>query len=197
MIAYKGVTKDMIAAQGRGEKKLEVGKTYTEAKSKTANSGWHCTENPLDCLRYFPLGADNRYFLVKAAGDIDEDDFQRIACTEITLLQELSIGAMAFEAMKYIVNHPARDKWEQTGRNLSVKKDRAYVTEPGSIAIARGKNPVVAGPLGSYLGLIQEEKPGQIGVAKLFSPTAKEAGKWFTVTPDRKLVEVTDEEEIN
>ena len=197
MIAYKGVTKDMVAAMGTGRKVLKVGETYVEDKSQTASCGWHCTENPLDCLRYFPLGAGNRYFLVEAAGDIDEDGTHRIACTEITLLQELSVKRMAFDAMKYIINHPRREKWEQVGRNLNVARDKAHATYPESIAIARGERPIVTGPVGSFLGLILETEPGKIVTVKMFTPSPEQAGKWITVTPDRELVEVTDEEAVS
>lgn len=38
---------------------------------------------------------------------------------------------MAFDAMKYIINHPRREKWEQVGRNLNVARDKAHATYPG------------------------------------------------------------------
>ena len=99
--------------------------------------------------------------------------------------------------MKYIINHPRREQWEQVGRNLNVGRNRAHVAYPESIAIARGARPMVAGPVGSFLGLILETEPGQIVTVKMFTPSPEQAGKWITVTPDRELVEVTDEEAVS
>ena len=194
MIAFKGFTKDLTARLGSGTYQFEAGKTYTEENSKTARSGFHCCENPFNCLTYYSLDGENRFFMVEAAGSIDEDDGERIACTEITLIKELSVLEFALEGMKYMINHPAREKWQQSHRAVKVQSDMAEASEANHIAIARGENPRVLGPEGSILGIIREQEGFGIIDAKLFVVEAAEADKWLMLGKDRKVMEVQDEE---
>jgi hypothetical protein len=58
MIAYKGFNKNIESVMGNGKKEsctFEAGKTYKEAVSKTARIGFHCCENPFDCLTYYSM----------------------------------------------------------------------------------------------------------------------------------------------
>lgn len=190
MIAYKGLTKDMVAALGSGQKVLKAGETVVEENSKTGRTGWHCTENPFDCLDYFPLGRGNRYFLVEAAGNIDEDDQNQIACTELTLLEELSIRGLAFRGMAYMVEHPERTQWQQYKEHIKVAPEEAEANEADDIAIARGTCPRVRGPEGSILGLILENQSGEIETVRLFVPAEDQADRWYTLEPDRTLRKV-------
>lgn len=87
MRAYKGFTKELISRLGNGEKEtccFTPGETKEVEASKTVSSGFHCCENPFECLAYYAFDGSNRFFIVEAAGDIDEDDDERIACTKIT-----------------------------------------------------------------------------------------------------------------
>lgn len=195
MIAYKGFNKKLCSVMGDGKKEtcqFKLGETKKVDSSKTARSGFHCCENPFECLSYYALNGENRFFKVEAAGDIDEDATERIACTQITLLEELTPLQFALEGMKYIISHPDRQKWQQHHGSVSVKKDKATAKEKGCIAIARGKDPKVAGPEGSILGMIVENKTGIIQ-CKLFVVNTEQAGKLFRLTDDREL-EVVDEE---
>ena len=97
MLAYKGFKEDLTCTFGRGTFQYEAGQTIKEESSRCQNRGLHCAENPLECLRWYPLGYGNRYFLVEASGSLDElggDDTQ-LACTEMTLVRELSVKEMA------------------------------------------------------------------------------------------------------
>lgn len=194
MIAFKGFSKDLTARLGRGNYQFEAGKTYTEESSKTVRSGFHCCENPFSCLTYYSLNGENRFFMVEAAGSIDEDGDERIACTEITLLKELSVLEFALEGMKYMINHPARENWQQGHVGVKVQQDVASAEKPNHIAIARGENPRVQGTEGSILGIIREVEGFGIVDAKLFVVETAEAGKWLELGNDRKVVEVQDEE---
>lgn len=187
MIAYKGLDPDGIASRGMGRKKLVPGVKYTEGASKTARSGWHCTENPFACLTYFPLGQGNRYYQVEAAGSIDEDGQERVACTELTLVRELTVKELAGYGMVYMVEHPGREGWERDGTHIRVAADKAQAHGEGHIAIARGAHPLVRGVAGSILGLILEPEPGRVVAARLFVPDRQQAGKWYTLTADRGL----------
>ena len=76
MIAYKGFSERMT---GHGGYQFTPGATYREENAKTVRSGFHCAENPLVCLTYFPLDGRNRFWQVEATGSIDEDSEERIA----------------------------------------------------------------------------------------------------------------------
>ena len=89
MIAYKGFTPELTSRLGDGKKEtctFEPGCTMTSEESKTARTGYHCCENPAECLAYYSWDGKNRFWKVEAEGDIDEDAHERIACTKITLL---------------------------------------------------------------------------------------------------------------
>lgn len=197
MIAYKGFTKDLTARLGRGTYQFRPGETAREESSKTVRSGFHCCENPFECLSYYDLLSDDQFWQVEASGSIDEDDSERIACTEMTLLKKLTVKEFAGYGMAYIVQHPMRDKWEQNRRGIQVAKDKAVADVKGAIAIARGKNPRVMGVEGAVLGLVLEPQKGEIISARLFVASRQQAGKWITIDEDRNLQEVQDETEAD
>lgn len=200
MLAFKGFTKDLTCIRGEGIFRYEPGVLYTADKSKCARTGFHCTENPLECLDWYALGRGNRYHIVEAGGSIDEDGKDaKISCTQIRLVEELSIPALVYHALVYMVKHPLRD-WEKTGRMLEVRRDVAQADKKGAIAIARGECPKVCGSVGAILGLVVE-RDGQIKTTKLFiipGPGEKRKGKavwgkpdtWYTLDENRQLKEV-------
>ncbi len=195
MIVYKGLNKNLESVLGNGKKEcctLKPGVLYRESQSKTRRNGYHCCENPFECLSYYSLNGENRFFQAEAGGDINEDEKERIACTEITLVRELSLLEFAFAGMEYMINHPRRSRWQQEHENVRVLPDKAEAKKAGQIAIARGPYPRVRGPEGSILGLIVEPEPGLITEAKLFRGIRN---VWMEMEEGRKLREVRDEEE--
>lgn len=191
MIAFKGFTKDLTATMGKGIYHFKPGETYKTEKSKTVSTGFHCCENPFECLWYYPLDHGNRFFKVEAAGSIDEDDDERIACTELTLLQELSLKELAGYGMMYMVQHPMRKKWKQAYKNLEVTDREVDAGRPGEIVIVRGRCPIVQGEHGAILGLILEPEIGNIIAARLFvAGEDAKANTRYTLTEDRVLLEV-------
>ena len=194
MIAYKGFSKDLWSRHGNGEKKtcsFKIGETKTVPESKTAQNGFHCCENPFECLTYYSYDGKNRFFKVEAAGDIDEDEDERIACTKITLLEELTPIQFAYEGLVYMIKHPDRKRWQQSYSGVQVRKDKAEAQETEHIAIARGESPQVRGPEGSILGMLVE-KDGKIVNAKLTLVCEENANKWLRLTDERE-VEVIEE----
>lgn len=153
MLAYKGFTSNLQARMGNGRFQFEPGKTYEEAECKCAHNGFHCAENPLCALGYYN-GMSDRYFIVNADGDINQDGYEsRISCTRITLLKEISriqLGALACE---YFRKYPERDMESR----LAVK-NKGQCNNKGDFIIVRGKNPEAAGVKGSYLFLLKEKK---------------------------------------
>ena len=182
MLAYKGFKEDLTCTFGRGTFQYEAGQTIKEESSRCQNRGLHCAENPLECLRWYPLGYGNRYFLVEASGSLDElggDDTQ-LACTEMTLVRELSVKEMAGHAMMYMVRHPFRP-WKRTGNMLQVAQNWAEAKTSGAVAIARGPHPKVRGAAGAILGLIREDG-GLIEDAKLFVVQGNiKPDTWYTL----------------
>ena len=194
MIAYKGFNKNIESVLGNGKKEsctFDAGKTYQETASKTARTGFHCCENPFDCLTYYSMDGRNRFFKVEASGDIDEDEGRKIACTRITLIEELTPLKFALEGLRYMIEHPQREHWQQSHRSVRVKEDECEAKEKGHIAIARGADPVARGPEGSILGFIVE-KNGAIQNAKLIVTPKEFADKWLRITAERE-VEIIEE----
>lgn len=190
MLAYKGFKSDLTCTFGRGTFQYQTGQTIKSEGSKAQHTGLHCAENPVECLCWYPLGSGNRYFLVEASGSIDElggTDTQ-LACTEMTLLKELSLKEFAGHAMIYMVKHPLRE-WKCDRRMLQIAEDEAEADGAGHIAIARGLHPKVRGKHGAVLGLIRDNG-GLIEDAKLFTVEGEiKPDTWYTLK-DRQPVEV-------
>lgn len=186
MLVYKATDADMSCHMGQGKFQYELGVPATAEASKCASTGLHACEYIIDCLRYYPLDTDHRYFCAEAEGDIAEDGKDtRIACTKLTLTRELDHADIAREAMKFMIRHPRRSGWEYNSRDgVKIAKDRAASDAVTGIAIARGENPRVMGGVGTYIGLLKEEA-GQIVQAKLFhimgADDVIKPGKWYTI----------------
>lgn len=188
MMAFKGFTPDLKSVMGDGKKEtchFVPGETKKVERSKTANSGFHCCEYPPDCLRYYSW-EKGRFFRVEAAGDIDEDEGERIAATEITLVEELDARKFAYYIMRYIAMYPRRKNWITNMTGVSIQPDKAKVSEVGHIAIARGSSPRVRGTEGSVVGLIVE-KDEEIKNMKMLVVTSKYADKWLYIDKNRQL----------
>ena len=195
MIAFKGFTKDLAATLGQGTFYFEQGKTYREGRSKCASGGFHCAEYPFDCFSYYHLNGENRFFMVEAGGSIDEDgNGSRIACTELTVLEELDVHKLAYHGMKYMIMHPRRD-WKYSGTNVCVEKEEAalgkYTGVQGAVVIARGSRPAAKGPAGCALGLLAEPEPGVFSAARLVTIDGNRwrPDTWYTVDEKGMIVE--------
>ncbi len=183
MRVYKATNADMDCTMGSGRYHYVLGVPATAGNSKCGRAGLHACEYVLDCTGYYGLGVSNRFFVAEASGDIAEDgENTRIACTELTLVQELDIRGITAHAIMYMAEHPRREGWEKEGFLLEAKRDRAEARHSGAIAIARGERPLVRGTEGACLGLVQEEN-GEITDARLL--TAGRRGikphTWYTL----------------
>lgn len=188
MIAYKGICQDMTARLGNHDGEVfKIGRTYKVKKAKTAREGYHCCENPAQCLGYYDLRSD-RFFKVEASGSIDEDDKERIACTEITILEELDTKGFFKACMSYITAHPDREEWQWYGKGVEISKDEA---KAAVIAIARGTDPraMVGGKIG-YIGLIKEDANGELTAARVakIDGEMRYSGTWYHIN-SRGIIE--------
>lgn len=153
MLAYKGFNSKLQATMGSGTFQFEPGKTYDEPECKCARNGFHCAENPMDVLNYY-RAMDDRFFIVEAAGDINQDgNGSRISCTKLTLRKEISRIDLAVRGCLYMQNYPDRETF-----GAYVKKEHGECSEKGGFIIVRGKHPEAAGVEGSWLFLLQEER---------------------------------------
>lgn len=146
MIAYKGFDPGLIC---RGYQ-FQMGLNVT-SKANCAHNGFHCAENPLDCLTYYPNLDHSEYYLVNAGGDVDEDDDDsKISCTELTILKRLDREEFFLHVLAYMMDHPAR---ECSNR---VTRDNGSAEENGFVVI-RGVDPVAKGGQNSILAMAKEE----------------------------------------
>ena len=92
VIAYKGMKSDMTCRDFQ----YEIGKTYKTDKVELCNCGFHSCLNTLDVLDYYSEERKSRYFKVKLSGEITKCGIwdTKIAATEITILEEISIKGL-------------------------------------------------------------------------------------------------------
>lgn len=150
MIAYKGFNKDLVCTMGKGSFQYEVGKTYKEDSAKCASTGFHCVEEPIEVLSWYS-NKDSRYCVVEAGGDVNEDGQNKISCTEMTILREISLLQLAALECWWLRDHPERDY------SRHVKKNSGSAIGEG-IVIVRGKKPKARGDIGSTIFLLRESK---------------------------------------
>ena len=159
MYAYKGFEPNLSC---RGYQ-FVMGKNVTE-EANCARNGFHCAENPLDCLYYYSDMDRSIYCLVQPSGDIDEDDWDsKIACTELTILRRLTRKEFFLHALAYMVDHP--------NRVSACQVRQEHGSGSNGYAIVRGKSPIACGGLGDILSLAKEESNSkmicQIAVAEV------------------------------
>lgn len=172
MIAYKAFDKGLRC---RGYQ-FQMGLNVTE-KAKTKNYGFHCAENPLDCLSYYGIMDRAEYFIVDAGGDVDEDEIDsKISCTELTILKKLSKEDFVLHALAYMADHPKRVC------NSLVQKDRGTVSRHGFV-IVRGSDPVAKGGKGDILALAREAEDGTIAEVTMVTVDGVKLkpSKWYGI----------------
>lgn len=159
IMAYKGFEKDLSCTSGGNRYQYKAGEWNEEGKAQCRSAGFHCAENPLDCLSYYPDMKDSVYYIVLADGDVNEDDIDsKISCTRMKLVKELTLKEFVMHSLNYIFLHPYRED------NRRVKKGCGEVQ--GGFVIVRGKNPAAKGKTGDILAFAKEE-PGRNDISEL------------------------------
>ncbi len=154
-LAYKAFEPGYIC---RGVRFLPVGQKNVTEAANCAKNGWHCAENPADCLHYYPDIHRSVYCIVGVEGDTDEDAVDsKISCTELTILRELSLPDYFLHILLYMAKHPSVPcSVIQNGRGEA--KSRGY-------AVVRGLRPYAKGELGDILAMAREEQGEIVAVA--------------------------------
>lgn len=148
MIAYKGFRPGLICRDYQFVMGLN-----TTAEANCAHNGFHCAEDPLDCLSYYSDMEHSEYYLVCPGGDIDEDENDsKIACTELTIIKKLEREEFFLHALAYMVDHPGRE-WNRKVRKCQGKAQYGY-------AVVRGVDPVASGSKGDILAFAKETPDG-------------------------------------
>lgn len=179
MIAYKGFLPGLIC---RGYQ-FKMGLNVTE-KANCAANGFHCAEDPLDCLSYYGDINHAEYYIVDAGGDIDEDDVDsKISCTELTILKRLTKKELFLHGLAFMADHPKR-KW-----NSHIKADKAEAWN--GYATVRGADPIAKGTRnGDVLAFAKEDGTTggiqQIVVAVIDGKTLR-PGIWYGVELEKSL----------
>lgn len=147
MLAYKGFRRGLICM---GYQYFENQWNCTD-KARCHEIGFHCAENPLDCLSYYPSWKTSEYYLVEAKGDLDEDaEDSKIACTELFLKRKLEFIQLLYEGLKYMIKKPGRN-WS---RVVSAEKGEGR----NGYAVVRGKSPIICGRKQGDILVIAKEK---------------------------------------
>lgn len=159
MIAYKGFEKGLVC---RGYQ-FAMGLNRTD-KANCRENGFHCAEDPLDCLTYYSNMDNSEYYIVNAGGDVHEDGTDtKISCTELTIIKKLSREDFFLHALAFMVDHPKREWSSHVTKDKGSAQYRYY-------AVVRGKDPIASGPKGSILAFAKEDADGnisQIALAKV------------------------------
>ena len=179
MIAYKGFNLGLIC---RGYQ-FTMGRNTT-AEANCAHNGFHCAEDPLDCLCYYSDMDRSEYYLVQPGGDIDEDeDDSKIACTELTIIKKLERKEFFLHALAYMVDHPERE-WSSNVRQDYGKAQNGYV-------VVRGTDPIASGKKGDILAFAKEAPGGgkiiQIALVRVDGKKIK-PNSWYDVNLKKRKV---------
>lgn len=178
MIAYKGFRPGLTCLGYQ----FQMGKNVTE-QANCAENGFHCAENPLDCLTYYDI-EQSEYYLVDAGGDVDEDDTDsKISCTELTILKKLDLRTFLLHALAYMADHPMRE-W-----NRHVQHGRGEAAN--RFAVVRGEDPVACGKKGDLLAYAREDPvAGKITQVALLTVDGKEVlpHRWYDINAMEKKV---------
>lgn len=173
MIAYKGFNKGLVCLGYQ----FKMGLNVTQ-EANCRQNGFHCAEDPLDCLSYYTNMDTSEYFIVNVGGDVHEDGTDtKISCTELTIIKKLSRKEFVMHALAFIADHPKRE-W-----NSRVSKDRAMAANYHKFAIARGRDPIACGPKGSIIAFAKEDEKGtviQVALAEVDDVVIK-ANTWYGV----------------
>ena len=180
MYAYKGFEPDLSC---RGYR-FVMGKNVTP-EANCASNGFHCAENPLDCLNYYGDIDHSEYYIVNAGGDIDEDEVDsKISCTELTVLKRLTKEELLLHGLAFMADHPKRE-W-----NSHVRKDQAEACD--GYAAVRGADPIAKGRRKGDVLAFAKEDPAtgciqQIVVATIDGKTLL-PNVWYGVDLEKRMV---------
>ena len=87
---YKGFDKDLKCFDFQ----YEVGKEYECKKAVICRKGFHFCENPIDVFKFYPPFLESgraRYCEVEGSGEFDFSEFDKVCCSKIKIVRELTL----------------------------------------------------------------------------------------------------------
>lgn len=153
---FKAMTDDMESMYGGTRTKWEIGRWYTnKGDSRCHRNGFHCAENPMDCVRVYKSLEGTRFFEVEIAGNID-DEGNEVSASRIRLKRELTPEELIVEMLRYAIRHP-KDERLKNGKDAT-----------GHFAIVMSDTPVIAvSETPMFVGMIKTED-GRVARARAF-----------------------------
>ena len=122
IIAYKGFDKNLCC---RGYQ-YEVGKEYhAEGEINACKNGIHACPNPNDLFAYYAPNEGNRYCKVRLWGDVDDSKSDKIAASDVEIVEEMSIMEVA-NAKRIFIETNTEDKECNTGTRSSASNTGDY-----------------------------------------------------------------------
>ena len=122
IVAYKGFDKNLCC---RGYQ-YEVGKEYhANGDIMACSNGFHACPNPNDLFAYYAPNEGNRYCKVKLWGDVDDSESDKIAASDIEIIEEMSIMEVA-NVKRIFTENNAEDKECNTGNRSSASNTGDY-----------------------------------------------------------------------
>ena len=177
ILAYKGFDTDLSCTSFGNRFQYREGVWNEEPRANCARNGFHCAENPLDCLTYYPDWNKSVYYMVLVDGDIDEDAHDsRISCTRMKLIKRLTQAEFIAHSLRYLYNHPFREN------NHRIQSEQGEAQQ--GFTVVRGKHPFAKGKIGDILGLVKEEQENRrIEEAGIYIVDGKEIvpDTWYDV----------------
>ena len=189
--AYKGFDKDLKCRDFQ----YEVGGEYRADRAVACQTGFHCCENPMDVLDYYPpcddTGTPNRFCEVEAGGDIDTSKDDKLCCTHLKVKAEIGLQGLIKAGVKFILDRVKwdSDKQSNTGDQSAATNTGDYsaasVGGKDSIAIVTGKDSKAKGALGCWIVLTERGEWNDNGYpircVKAFKVDGNEikAGTWY------------------
>jgi len=165
----------------------EVGETYKCERAEACAEGFHFFESPQDVFGYY-APAQSRFAEVVGTGQVDRDnDDSKVACTELTIVREITLNEMIGLAIQHTVDSAKPIK----GSHATGYRGAASATGAHSIACGLGWKNKAQGGESSWLVLAERNDRSEI----LFVKTAKVDGKtikadtWYGLV-DGEFVEV-------
>ena len=171
MLCYKGFNKKLQATRGNGTYQYQIGQTYEEPEANCAQNGFHCVEEPLRVLDWYP---DGRWCKVYAE-DIHEDGSDKISCRKIKIAKELTLEELCAHEVAWIQKCPTREPSDRVFREHGEAMN-------GQPIVIKGSRPRGKGDIGCTIFLVKMTKKA-VGKIFVFKVDGKEylPDKWYDV----------------
>ena len=169
-LAYKAFAPGLIC---RGVAFKGIGEVNVTDAANCAKNGWHCAEDPADCLRDYPDFQNSVYTVVNVGGDVDEDAVDsKISCTELTILRVLEPADYLLHILLYMAKNPGKACFADKGNRAEAKS---------GFVVVRGQRPYAKGKEGDLLAMAREENGEIVQIAVYRAGIDVPAGVWIDV----------------